>query len=299
MRDIFVEQLTAEIDKDPSIILITADLGFGSFDNLSKNYPDNFLNVGVAEQNMIGVAAGMAIRGRKPFCYSIGNFATLRCLEQIRNDAAYHGLNITVVSNGGGFSYGGLGVTHHATEDVSVMFSIPEVEILTPSSDFEVKEAVKLCCKLESTKYLRLDKSFIQDEHEKEFQPLRNIRTGEDLKIFSYGGIIEEAFKLSKMLDHLSIGIISVPMISSINSEMVIKQLGSSKYAIVIEENASNGGLGSLLSSILMESNHRLDYFRIFSINRKFSEVVGDQEYMRKYFEIDASSIFKEVSKKI
>ena len=100
MRDIFVNEFISLVKKNPKIILITADLGFGSFDEISKSFPDNFLNVGVAEQNMIGVAAGMAMLGRIPFCYSIGNFATLRCLEQIRNDAAYHKLPITIVSNG-------------------------------------------------------------------------------------------------------------------------------------------------------------------------------------------------------
>ena len=103
MRDIFVDEFISLVKKNPKIILITADLGFGSFDEISKKFPNNFLNVGVAEQNMIGVAAGMAMLGRIPFCYSIGNFATLRCLEQIRNDAAYHKLPITIVSNGAGF----------------------------------------------------------------------------------------------------------------------------------------------------------------------------------------------------
>ena len=110
MRDIFIEELGILAAEDPNIVLITGDLGFGVFEQFSENYPDQFLNVGVAEQNMTMVAAGMAIEGKKIFTYSIGNFPTLRCLEHIRNDICYHNLDVTIVSIGGGFSYGQLGM---------------------------------------------------------------------------------------------------------------------------------------------------------------------------------------------
>ena len=296
MRDIFTDQLIQEVKKDPSVLLITADLGFGSFDEISNDYPDNFLNVGVAEQNMIGVASGMAMLGRKPFCYSIGNFPTLRCLEQIRNDASYHGLPVTVVGNGAGFSYGGLGVTHHATEDVSVMFSLPELTILTPSTDEEVKNSVKYACKNKGTKYLRLDKSFIKDNSpQTDLQTIRLLREGDDLVILCYGGITAEALKLAEMLLPLKVGIYTVPIMSSMSAKDLLESIGKANKVITIEENSTNGGLGSLVASTLLENQFPVNFFRSFGISRNFSEVVGDQDYMRKHFSIDSQSIFNEI----
>ena len=132
MRDAFVKKLSELAEKDSSIFFITADLGFGVFDDFAARFPSQYLNVGVAEQNMVGIATGLGLEGRKVFTYSIANFATLRCLEQIRNDAAYHEINLTVVASGGGFTYGGLGMSHHATEDISIMRSLPGVKVVAP-----------------------------------------------------------------------------------------------------------------------------------------------------------------------
>lgn len=298
MRDLFINQLIEEIKIDPSIILITADLGFGSFDEISREYPNNFLNVGVAEQNMIGVAAGMALVGRKPFCYSIGNFSTLRCLEQIRNDSSYHSLNISIVSNGGGFSYGGLGVTHHATEDVSVMLSIPEVQVLVPSTDIEVKKITNFAANQNNTKYIRLDKSFVVDGQDNfDLAPLRVIQEGNDLNILCYGSILEEALKISENFTNKSIGIISTPIVSEINFNGLKSVIQETKNLITLEENSIMGGLGSLVATILLTNNADLDLFRSYGIKRDFSEVVGDQGFMRKHFNINSEYISKDLVK--
>ena len=126
---------------DSRVMLITGDLGFGVMDNFRQRFPTQFLNVGVAEQNMIGVATGLALEGYTVFTYSIANFAFMRCLEQIRNDAAYHECNVNVVSIGGGFSYGALGVSHHATEDLAIMRSLPQVTVVAPADCWEAAEA--------------------------------------------------------------------------------------------------------------------------------------------------------------
>src|SRR5690348_7184069 len=130
MRDTFVRVLTEHAEVDPSIMLITADLGFGVLTEFAKRFPRQYLNVGVAEQNMTAVAAGIALEGRTVFTYSIANFPTLRCLEQIRNDVCYHNANVKIVSIGSGTSYGALGVSHHATEDISIMRALPELMVV-------------------------------------------------------------------------------------------------------------------------------------------------------------------------
>src|SRR6266404_1477950 len=141
MRNAFIAELSELAGADPRILLITGDLGFGVFEDFARRYPRQFLNAGVAEQNMTGLATGIAMEGRIVFTYSIGNFPTLRCLEQIRNDAAYHNADVKVVAIGGGFSYGPLGMSHHATEDLAIMRAIG-IPVIAPGCDWESAEAV-------------------------------------------------------------------------------------------------------------------------------------------------------------
>ena len=130
MRDAFVKVLTDMAPEHPELMFLTGDLGFGVLDNFITRFPRQFLNVGVAEQNMAGLAAGLAMEGHSVFTYSIGNFPTIRCLEQIRNDICYHGANVKIVSVGGGMSYGPVGMSHHATEDLAILRSLPGINIL-------------------------------------------------------------------------------------------------------------------------------------------------------------------------
>ena len=156
MRDNFLNSLTKLAESDKEIILLTGDLGFGVFENFEKNFPGQYFNVGVAEQNMIGLATGLALEGKKVVTYSIGNFGTLRCLEQIRNDACYHDVNITIVANGGGFSYGSLGMSHHTTEDLSIMRALPNISVVAPCTEHEASEATTAMITKGGVGYLRL-----------------------------------------------------------------------------------------------------------------------------------------------
>src|SRR3954463_955369 len=157
MRDHFVKRLSQLAAADPRIVLLTADLGFGVLNNFAQKYPKQFLNAGVAEQNMTGLATGLALEGRIVFTYSIGNFPTLRCLAQIRNDAAYHEANVKVVAIGGGFSYGALGMSHHATEDLAILRAIG-IPVVAPGCDWEAAEALNALVEKKGTCYLRLDR---------------------------------------------------------------------------------------------------------------------------------------------
>ena len=163
MRDAFIESLSKIANNDKNIFLITGDLGYGVLDDFAEKFPSQFLNVGVAEQNMTGIAVGMALNGYKVFTYSIANFTTLRCLEQIRNDACYHNANVNIVSIGGGFGYGGLGMSHHATEDLAIMRSLPNLTVISPCGLWETMEATEALVSTPGTCYLRLDKSVGDD----------------------------------------------------------------------------------------------------------------------------------------
>ena len=155
MRDCFIEELSRMAETDPRIMLITGDLGFCVLDKYRERFPNQFINAGVAEQNMAGLACGLALEGYVVFTYSIANFVFMRCLEQLRNDAAYHDCNVNVVCIGGGFSYGALGISHHATEDLSIMRSLPGVEVVSPCDLWETKEATKAIAARKGVAYLR------------------------------------------------------------------------------------------------------------------------------------------------
>ena len=155
MRDEFIRALTTIAADRPEVMLITGDLGFSVLDEFRARFPRQFLNIGVAEQNMTGVATGMSLEGRVVFTYSIGSFPTLRCLEQIRNDVCYHSANVKIVCVGGGMSYGPVGASHHATEDLAIMRCLPNMVVVSPGDPWEATEATKAVTELPGPAYLR------------------------------------------------------------------------------------------------------------------------------------------------
>jgi transketolase len=205
MRDRFIQTLSTLAETNPNLFLITGDLGFGVFDEFRRVHPDRFLNAGVAEQSMTGIATGMALEGKIVCTYSIANFPTLRCLEQIRNDACYHRADVKVVSVGGGFSYGPLGISHHATEDLAILRSLPDITVYTPCGLWETEEVTKLMISRPGTCYLRLDKATGHDDPVFPGETLetgrgRILREGADAAFLVAGGILAEVEKAAARL---------------------------------------------------------------------------------------------------
>jgi len=159
MRTTFIENLVKEAKKDKSIVLLVGDLGFNVVETFQEKFPKRFYNVGVAEQNMMSIAAGLASQGFKVFTYSIANFPTFRCAEQIRNDIDYHNFNVTIVTVGGGYAYGNLGYSHHAVQDYGLMRLFPNFDIIAPADPVEVESALRYILSTNGPKYLRLNKS--------------------------------------------------------------------------------------------------------------------------------------------
>ena len=196
MRDTFVRTLIGLAKENKNIELITGDLGFGVLKPFWEQLPDQFTNAGIAEQNMTTVAAGMALEGKIVFTYSIGNFPTLRCLEQIRNDCAYHNANVKIVCVGGGFVYGSLGMSHQATEDLAILRALPDVVVLAPGDLVEAEEATKAMVNYPGTCYLRLGRGGEKQIHDHidNFQIGKaiQVKKGEKIVMFSTGAIFEE-----------------------------------------------------------------------------------------------------------
>jgi transketolase len=301
MRDAFIDSLFELAKNDPNIILITGDLGFGVFDKFSASLPKQFINIGIAEQNMIGVAAGMALEGFTVFCYSIGNFPTLRCLEQIRNDACYHNANVKIVSVGGGFSYGSLGISHHATEDLSIMRSLPDLSIVAPCDDWEAAEATKQLAMTDGTFYLRLDKSsagFTQTPNEIfELGKSRCLRAGKDLTLIGIGGIVKTVLQAAETLAQQSIDcrVISMHTIKPIDKQAIFQSVEETGGIITIEENTVLGGLGGAIAEICLEERMIPKIFHRIGLTDRFSSIVGTQEYLRSQYNMDADAIVRRV----
>jgi len=277
-------------------MLITGDLGFAVLDDYRQRFPRQFINAGVAEQNMTLVATGMALEGHIVFTYSIGNFPTLRCLEMIRNDAAYHGANVKVVSIGGGFSYGALGISHHATEDLAVMRSVPNVTCLSPTSLWEVAHATEAATRHPGTCYLRLDKDFGADFAEAAPFKLghpRRVRAGQDVAFFTTGGILSEVVKAADSLinDSISASIYTVHTLSPVVPDQIIKAANAHKAIVSVEEHTINGGLGGLLLEQLADAGTFPARFLRIGLQGCFSSIVGSQAYLRSRYGMDAAAI--------
>jgi transketolase len=306
MRDALLARLTklAAIDKD--IVLLTADLGFGVFEDFESKFPGQYFNVGVAEQNMTGLAAGLALEGKKVITYSIANFPTLRCLEQIRNDACYHELNITIVAAGGGFSYGQLGMSHHATEDISIMRALPNMTVVVPSNPWEAGEAIGALIKNEGVGYLRLDKSKGSQENTDDNFELGTAlkissEDGNDVCFFVCGGIIDEVIEAVELLKEfkISASIISMHTIKPIDKTSIRAAVNNAKLLVSVEEGNIIGGLGSAICEYCMDNQQiPRDFLRI-GLDDKFSSFVGDQYFLRKQYKMDSQYISKIVKERI
>ena len=300
MRTEFINYVSERSEVDPSLILLTADLGFGVFDDYIENFPKNFINVGVSEQNMSSIAAGLALQGRNVFTYSIGNFPTLRCLEQIRNDICYHNLNITIVSTGAGFSYGQLGMTHFATEDVAIMRALPNITIVSPCCDYEIKQLLVELEDIKTPKYLRIDKSKIVPSIE------RKISLGEPNVIYSgsseiaficTGGIISEAIKarIELMNKGLDPDVISFHTLKPINIESISELIAKYKLIITLEEHNIIGGIGSIISEIITDLNLKNTKLIRMAIPDEYSTVVGDQIFLRQHYKLCSQNLVENV----
>ena len=296
MRDEFVARLESLAAADKRIFLITGDLGFGVLDKFAKRFPRQFLNVGVAEQNMTGVATGLALEGRIVFTYSIANFPTLRCLEQIRNDAAYHEANVKVVAIGGGFSYGALGMSHHATEDLSIMRSIG-IPVVAPGCTWEAQEAVTALTNTPGTCYLRLDKTSAantQRPGEKfVLGRARRVREGTDVTIISTGGILKIVLAAADRLaeNGVSCRVLSMHTVNPLDRDAVLSAAKETGGIVTVEEHTILGGLGGAIAESCMDAGVTPQVFRRIALKVGAPHLVGSQEYLRMRYGMDADSI--------
>lgn len=303
MRDTFIKTLIEIAKKDKNVYLITGDLGFGVLQKFWEELPDQFINAGIAEQNMTSIAAGMALEGKTVFTYSIGNFPTLRCMEQLRNDCAYHNANVKVVCIGGGFAYGSLGMSHHATEDLAMVRSLPNVTVLAPGDTLEAEYATRAVYEQEGTCYLRLDRGGELRLHEKidnfEIGKAIKIKGGKKIAIFSTGAILEEAKKASEILEKQDINtaLYSFTTVKPIDKTAIKECANDYDLIVTVEEHNIIGGFGSAVSEVLAELDGRKAKILRIGLNDKYSCIVGSQKYLRDIYEMSAEKIVNKIKK--
>ena len=296
MRDTFVKTLIELAKSNESIELITGDLGFGVLKPFWESCPDQFINAGIAEQNLTSVAAGMALEGKTVFTYSIGNFPTLRCVEQIRNDCAYHNANVKIVCVGGGFVYGSLGMSHHATEDIAIMRSLPGVSVFAPADAIEAEAVTRAIAEDDGTCYLRLGRGgerIVRDSIP-DFKIGKALKAadGERVVIFSTGGIYDEVYDCVSILKERGItpAVYTFPTVKPLDNDTVLECASRFELIITCEEHNVSGGFGSAVAEVLSESKNTCRLIRI-GVPDVYCTHVGDQRFLRKTYGLDAQSI--------
>ena len=305
MRDTFVRTLTNLAKDDPNIELVTGDLGFGVLKPFWETCPDQFTNAGIAEQNMTTVAAGMALEGKTVFTYSIGNFPTLRCLEQIRNDCAYHEANVKVVCVGGGFVYGSLGMSHQATEDIAILRALPNVIVMAPADLVEAEECTKALARTKGTAYLRLGRGGEKRIHEKidNFEIGKAIRVyeGERIAIFSTGAIFEEVTAAYEQLKEMGYNpcVYTFPTVKPIDREVIERIAGKFELIVTCEEHNIVGGFGGAVAEVMAESANRKARLLRIGLNDEYSVRVGNQKYLRQQYGMDATAISERIVREV
>lgn len=290
MREAFLETLTAALRDDPAIILLTADTGFHVFDRFQKDFPNNYLNVGIAEAAMIGMAAGLCLAGRKVFVYAIAPFVTLRCLEQIRVDLCCQNLPVKIVGVGAGLTYGPAGPTHHAIEDIAVMNCLPNMTIFCPGDARETVAAVQASLALTGPCYLRLGKSGETAVHPGpvvDFAVGKGIvlRSGRDLAIIATGNMLAAGVEVCKLLANsgLEAGLISLPTVKPLDREL-LAQLGKEVPLLVtLEEHNLMGGMGSAVADLILAAGVPVRLLK-FGIPDCYADCAGSQEFWRQRY---------------
>lgn len=295
MRTNFINQLIEEARRNEKIFLLVGDLGYHVIEPFAEEFPDRFLNVGIAEQNMAGIAAGLAMTGYNVYFYSIGNFPTIRCLEQIRNDIAYHQANVKVVSVGAGYAYGSLGATHQATEEIGALRVLPNMVVATPGDPLEARAITKISASYDGPMYIRLGKAGEKTVHSEDSIDLKIgdiccviTREGNQTAVFACGNILDAALHQINE-ENLNYDLYSVPFVKPINKEQLINIVKTHPAGLItIEEHQKSCGMGSaiveILNDLYYEGNIEV-YPKVkrIAIPDEFADVVGTQVFLREH----------------
>lgn len=305
MRKVFNKELLEIAKKDPRVFMILADIGYGEIEEFANTFPDRFINCGVAEQNMTGVACGVAMEGNIAITYSIANFPTLRCLEQIRNDVCYHNANVKIVIIGGGMAYGELGISHHSTEDIAIMRALPNMVVLAPCDPVEIAAVTKLMMDYPGPVYLRCgykgEPQIIEKPFEAKLGGSSLIRDGKDATVFFAGTVGINAVKAVEELakEGINCRLVSLYSIKPIDKDAIIAAAKETKGIVVLEEHNICGGVGSAVAEVLMDNGAGNVPFKRVAMQDVNATKVGCQAWMREQYGLGVKDVINAVKEVI
>jgi transketolase len=301
MRNAFANEITSLAAIDERIVLLSGDIGNRLFDDLKRVAPTRFYNCGVAEANMTGVAAGMAMMGLRPITYTITPFGTTRCLEQIRNDVCYHNLPVIIAGTGSGLSYAELGPTHHSCEDIAILRALPNISVICPCDPIEVRCALRAAMQHEGPIYLRLGKKGEPALHKTTpaFKIGRaiNMREGSDICLLSTGSTMVLSLGVADVLAlrGISARVESVHTVKPLDDILLEELVCRYRLVVTIEEHSLIGGLGSAVAEWISDKDSRGTRLLRYGTGDRFLETVGSQEYARTFYGLERSRIIDEV----
>lgn len=301
MREAFVKKLIELARKDKKIYLITADTGFKVLDEFKKLFPDRFLNIGISEAAMIGMAAGLALSGKTVFVYAIVPFVTMRCFEQVRIDLCYQNLPVKLVGVGQGLTYGTAGATHHSIEDIGIMSCLPSMTIICPGDPIEVERAIEESLKLKGPCYLRLGKSGEIKIHQSPLSSFTigkgiRIYQGKDIAIIATGNMLETALEVSNLLKQRGISpeLISMHTVKPLDEKLIVEISKRCRVIVTLEEHSVIGGLGSAVSNVITDKKLKSNLVKI-ALPDKYVDIVGEQDDLRDYYGLTTEKVAKNI----
>ncbi|MBU0778354.1 1-deoxy-D-xylulose-5-phosphate synthase [Patescibacteria group bacterium] len=301
MRDAFFDKLYEIAKINKQVILLTDDFGAPSLDKFRKDLSSQHINIGIAEQNMVSIAAGLALGGKIVYIYAIAPFVTLRCCEQIKVDLCCMNLHVTALGVGAGYSYSDAGPTHHATEDIAIMRALPGMTILNPSDNVMAAACAEISFNNPGPKYIRFDREkfpLIYNPTQDFSDGLTYLKTGNDLTLIATGKMVHQAFKVADELAKHSVdtGIVDLYRIKPVNEKLLLKIIEKSERVVTLEENFINGGIGSILAEVLADNNKTLPLKRI-AIPDQYYFRYGNRNSLLSFCGLDVNSVTKRILK--
>lgn len=302
MRNAFADELTKLGDEDPRIVMLSGDIGNRLFDKFKDKHRARFFNCGVAEANMMGVAAGMAMNGLRPVAYTITPFITTRCLEQIRTDVCYHGAPVIIVAVGAGLAYAGLGPTHHACEDISFLRSLPNMVVICPGDAFEVRAALRAATQQDRPVYIRMGKKGEPVVHAGPIAGFKigkaiTIAGGGDVCLLSTGNMLPEAVEAGHKLKEsgISTKVVSFHTVKPLDDACLEEAFSRFKLVATLEEHSLIGGFGAAVSEWLADTGVRANKFLRFGTPDAFFKKSGEQDYAREVLGLTGPQIAEKI----
>ncbi len=301
MRVGVIEEIYNLMKKNSDSYFLAGDLGYTAVEKIEKEFPTRFVNVGVAEQNMIGLAAGLALSGKKVYVYSIIPFLTMRCFEQIRDDICFQDLDVTLIGIGAGLSYGYLSSTHFALEDLSIMRVLPNLTIFSPADEVEARLGIQALKNFNHPVYFRIGKRQEPIIYKKPYSFKLGkgviLRKGDDAVIFSTGPIIDEVLKAVDSINKKSkfkVTIINIHTLKPIDTKFILKHSLGKKVVITVEEHSVIGGLGSTIAEVLSQHNN-IPLLKFIGTGHEFIKEIGSQSYLRGKLGLSAKGLYKTI----